>query len=211
MEISHVIRPLIERYDVDSSVGCSILQPRSNLLVDVSAIQLWEDTMHLKINQWIPEGSGTDRFWGDAVTVPGDSPCDSDLTLVWDVQRALPPLHTKLWFLQICEDATDVRTFYFDDQSEWGYVTPPQRSEVFHHLELFCGGMGGWTSMLDMLFDMKNAHTQSIGIELDLNTAFVFAMNQTAALIKPVDRIPFDFDRMYQGNWVICDDVLSWK
>jgi len=209
MEVNELVDSIIQRYDIESADGCLPFQKRINMLIEFTNYTLWENVLNLQMDQWVPEGSGVDKFWRDSVVVPGDVKNETGLTLVWDIQRAIPPMNTKLWVWQVTDHPLDVRTFFFDDCSEWGFVDSPNRDHVFHHLEMFSGGIGGWTAMLDMIFSLQGVQSQSIGIEVDLNTAFTYSMNHAAALIEPDDTIPFDFERNYAGHWVICDDVLS--
>eukprot|EP00435_Cladocopium_sp_Y103_P014298 s1780_g3.t1 len=211
-EVSQVVNHILLEYEIDSSSGCLPLLHRTNLLVDLGNTQFHEDQITVLMNQWMPEGFGFNRFWHDTMYVPGDKPCESDLHLLWNVQRQLPPKNVKLWLFQVYEDPCDVRTFHFDDQSFWAHVDTPHREhEVLHHLELFAGGMGGWTSTLDLLCSMTPLAAQSIGVEKELNIATSFALNHAAALLQPNGPLPLDFPTLYDGNWIICDDVRAWN
>lgn len=211
-ELQFLVNSLLLDYDIDSASGCLPLMKRTNLLVEMKSTVFSEDRLTMTMNQYSPEGFGFQRFWQDTMYVPGDKECERDLTLIWDAQMALPPKHMKLWLMQVFEDPCDVRSFHFDSQSAWAFVTSPHREPAtLHHLELFAGGMGGWSSTLDCISSLTSMQTQSIGVEIDLNTAVAFALNNASALVHTHNTLPLDFQTLYSGNWIICDDVRSWK
>ena len=133
---------LLEEYDCDSSLGSRDVPLRTNMLVDFTIRHFTETDLTLGFNQWSPEGYGLKVFEHDHMFVPGDSPCASDLTLIWNVQASMPPVGQKIWLINVWEHECDVSLFQYDEHSSWCYATSASESrQGLHHLELFSGGV----------------------------------------------------------------------
>lgn len=78
--------------------------------------------------------------------------------------------------------------------------TPRSSRQAFHHLELFCGGVGGWTSALQMISDSARWPVHSIGTVVDFQVAKTYALNHNAAVICPKDFLPDDIFQLYGHN-----------
>ena len=210
MAFPDLLVPTIEEYDIDGTKGCNPFPRRSNLLVDVSVRLMTEDHLQLSIKQTFPEGFGVQAYFHDFLTVPGDLQGDADLILIWDAQVALPPRFQKIWLWQVVPSEVDVCTFCYDDLSRWFFAdNEGNLPQGLQHVEMFSGGVGGWSVALKYLTNEIQMPSRSIGIEIDPTIAKTFAVNHSAAYVCPKHDLPENFFDCYPGNWVICDDICS--
>eukprot|EP00435_Cladocopium_sp_Y103_P052021 s857_g16.t1 len=203
---------LISGYDCDSSLGCLAFPMRTNLLVEVNKRNFIDDQLSLEFSHYIPEGFGLQAFDQEHLMVPSDACMNDTLTLIWQIQDALPPMHTKIWLFQVSADEWDVTKFHFDLSASWGYASSfPRSNPQVHHLEMFSGGMGGWTTALRFLSGFHQKPVRTFGLEIEPEIARTFALNHNAAMVIPPKDLPEEFFLQFEGNWIICDDVLSNK
>lgn len=64
----------------------------------------------------------------------------------------------------------------------------------------FCGGVGGWTSALQMISDSARWPVHSIGTVVDFQVAKTYALNHNAAVICPKDFLLDDIFQLYGHN-----------
>ena len=201
---------ILQDYDCDSSKGCQIYPVRTNLLINVKQYTMTDIELGFLFDQHIPEGFGLHAFAHDFLTVPGDELCSTDLCMIWDAASSMPPKGCKIWLLQVWQDDCDVTKFHFDMDSTWCFADSPDRDfSTTHHLELFSGGVGGWTTAFRFLSDFTHHPVVSVGIDYHADIAKTFALNQQAAFVIPRVELPEDAFALHDGNWVICDDVRS--
>ena len=201
---------ILQDYDCDSSKGCQIYPVRTNLLINVKQYTMTDIELGFLFDQHIPEGFGLHAFAHDFLTVPGDELCSTDLCMIWDAASSMPPKGCKIWLLQVWQDDCDVTKFHFDMDSTWCFADSPDRDfSTTHHLELFSGGVGGWTTAFRFLSDFTHHPVVSVGIDYHADIAKTFALNQQAAFVIPRVELPEDAFAFHDENWVVCDDVRS--
>eukprot|EP00435_Cladocopium_sp_Y103_P019095 s359_g4.t1 len=180
--LQDLLMSTIEDYDVEGTKGCNPFPKRTNLLVDVSMRLLTEDHVQLSFQQTFPEGFGIQAFYQDFLTVPADIQAEDSLTVLWDVQAALPPCFQKIWLWQVVPWETDVRMFSYDAFSRWFFAdNEGNLPSGLQHVEMFSGGVGGWSVALRYLTNEIRMPSRSIGIEIDPSIAKTFAINHSIA------------------------------
>eukprot|EP00435_Cladocopium_sp_Y103_P042235 s10_g11.t1 len=206
---SLLLEHVISNYDVDSAKGSHCVGRRTNVLATIQSRQFSDDALWIHFDQICPEGFGLQTFGHDIFMIPGDEAGTNDLRLLWDVQTQLPPIGSKVWLMKVHDDDCDVTQWHYDEHSHWGYALENHDPSVLNHLEFFCGGVGGWSAALRFLAGLTGRNTRSVGIDHDLLVAKTFAMNHGAALVMSSTALPAELFDMFEGNWVICDDICS--
>ena len=199
--------------DILGSKGCRFAPPRCNLLLGITNRWLGEDDLVLEIQRFSPEGLGADNFMADIMEIPKEETLPETDLLIWDVNLALPPMGSQLWFLNVLEEnmVRDVWElgFKFDAKSSWLIAPQPSlQQRPFRCLEFFAGAYGGWKGALEVLARFQ-LHSQTVGIEIDERASKAYALTHFANWLGPNVQIPDDWFTCHQENWIWQQDVLS--
>ena len=206
-----MLHPHLASFDVLGSLGCSLPNPRCNMLIDIKELKFDESVLLFQFNQYTPEGFGIEFFHRDSLTIPGDEILNESLTLTWDVQQVSPPMSTKIWIFDVIEEDTGI--FRFDDQSTWQVVDKLScRTRPLHILEFFGGGMGGWKAAGNFLTKFFHQKWETIAIEQQLEVAMCYAITHDVGLISEVSTLSREFFNQHSSDWMICADIRdkSW-
>ena len=168
-------------------------------------------TVTLVVDQFAPEGLGIGNFWKIVLSVPEDVKVLSDVCIAWKPLVPLPPKGHKIWMRNVEDLGSFPEPYTFDTHSFWMHLPTRQMPQVLHHLELFAGGFGGWTAALRMLMQISGHKSQFVGIEHDHHVARTFALTHHACFSKPCGMMPLDVLSQFDGNWIICADVMDFS
>ena len=206
-------------HDVFGAQGTSPFSPRRNLLVEITRRTLTDEGLCLTCNLWQPEGFGAENFFRDSLVVPPATNLQTVQYVIWDSNSCFPPMGSKVWLLDVLDDATVTpcgsQPFQFDCHSYWMKYSGDAKNDegTIRVFEMLAGGFGGWKGAVDFIRQHTSEALQTIAIEIDLDTAVQYACSFSTKLIslgrvpKPDDFLNTEFDLMIHGD--ILDS--AWK
>ena len=167
----------------------------------------------VKASHLIPAGISTAHCLGDFPKSSHDSFLDK-VTLIWDIQREKPLKDDKLFFLQLEDFQLQGDLKGCDFRVNPDTVILPLKNDnsgPLHILELFSGGIGGWSAALRCLA-MEQVEYQVVAVEHDLQACFAFSMNYDAILLDGYTDIPFQSFTASKKHFVVHGEVnsLTW-
>ena len=210
--VTEVINDLLAYYDIQGPPGSELLPIRTSILVDVKAIQHDDSRVTLVADQYAAEGMGIHSFWKTFLQIPQDSKVAENIQIAWQSHDELPPVNQRMWLRNVLDLGSFPETYTYDSQTFWMPLKCTDAApDTLHHLELFAGGFGGWSSALRLAMKQVGKSCQSVGVEHDHHVARAFALTHHAAFIQPCEMLPLDLLDMFQGTWILCADVVDFS
>ncbi len=193
-------------WDIQGSYGCA---PKP---VAIALMEQFEDHGDfIKASQLTPSGISTAHCLGDFPKFSGDVFLDK-VSLIWDVQKEKPLKDDKMFFLRL-EDLQNqgISDVCGDFRVSSDTVILPLKSVdcgPLHVLELFSGGVGGWSAALRCL----DVPYQVVAVDHDIQACFSFALNFDAILIDGYKEVPPQSFASSDKHFVIHGEVnsLTW-
>ncbi|CAK9061061.1 Sodium/hydrogen exchanger 8 [Durusdinium trenchii] len=146
---------------------------------------------------WQPEGYSDGRFRAEVLEIPSATCLDRSAKIEWQTAEPCPEAGSFgiCWNLQVL----DKEGVFCCDQWSCFIHQPnliaPQGSckePPFHVLELYAGGIGGWSAAWTFLQDHAHIGHETIAVEQDLSACIAFAMNHNAAVMNGLGKLHCD-------------------
>lgn len=204
-----IFGPLFQEEESHGTIGCDIPINFCNLLIQPKKIFLTDTTLGVQFDHICPEGLGWSQFDSDTLQIPEDRVLNEDMVLLWDAQAMLPPMGQLCWVYDVKELFPDEGfQFAFLHTSSWLPLRSKNHQGI-HHLELFAGGLGGWSMASQWMQRAWGIPIQTLAIEQDPPTAAAYAMTHSAVLLQSTCNLPVNFLSGANRNVILMMDVLN--
>ena len=143
---------------------------------------------------WQVEGYSDARFRAEVLEIPAATCLSRTVKLEWHSEDPCPEVGTYgiCWNL-LATNQDDMfrcdRWSCFIHQPNLVAPQGPCKDLPFHVLELYAGGIGGWSAAWTFLQEHSSISHETIAVEQDLPTCVAFAMNHNAAVVNGLGRL----------------------
>ena len=210
--VTDVVNDLLSYYDIQGPPGSELLPVRTTILVVVKDVLQHGFKTTLVADQYSAEGMGIHSFWKTFLQIPQDAKIAEGIHIAWESHDVTPPKDQLTWMRNVVDLGSFPETYTCDTQSFWMPLRCTDSTpQTLHHLELFAGGFGGWSSALRLAMKQIGKPCQSVGIDHDHHVARSFALTHHAAFIKPCGMLPKDLFDSFQGTWIVCSDIVDFS